>query len=127
MPSQSDLSVRVTFRLVGRSPQVSSLAFSARLPNLPLWLLIARASLSDANSPSLTASDRVRVPQAADLLPASSRPHLTVTPLPSASSWCNLLCKSLPLSSQRPCWAHIKRDGLSTAVFFDSPGPDGWS
>jgi hypothetical protein len=26
--------------------------------------------------------------------------------LPSASSQCNLRCKSLSLSSQRPCWAH---------------------
>ena len=39
--------------------------------------------------PISTASHEVRVPQVAGLPPASSRPHLTVTPLPSASGWCN--------------------------------------
>jgi hypothetical protein len=54
-------------------------------PDLPLRPLIARASLLLANSPNLTASYWVCVPQAAVLLPASSRPHLAVTPLPSTS------------------------------------------
>ena len=39
--------------------------------------------------PSGTASDGVRVPQVAGLPPASSRPRLAATPLPSASGWCN--------------------------------------
>jgi len=42
------------------------------------------ASLSFANSPGRTASYPLRVPRAAGLPPASSRPHLAVTPLPSA-------------------------------------------
>jgi hypothetical protein len=37
--------------------------------------------------PADTASYEVRLPQVAGLPPASSRPHLTVTPLPSASGW----------------------------------------
>jgi hypothetical protein len=39
--------------------------------------------------PAGTASYGVRVPQVAGLLPASFRPRLTATPLPSANGWCN--------------------------------------
>jgi len=39
--------------------------------------------------PTAMASYEVRVPQVAGLPPASSRPRLTVTPLPSANGWCD--------------------------------------
>jgi len=39
--------------------------------------------------PAGLASHSVRVPQVAGLLPASFRPHLAMTPLPSANGWCN--------------------------------------
>ena len=77
------------FRSNGRSPQIRTLTFSASLSHLLLRPLIAWASLLLANSPSLTASYRLLVHQVADLPPASSRPHLAVTPLPSANGWCN--------------------------------------
>ncbi len=72
-----------------RSPQVRTLTFPASLPHLLLWLLVASGFIVIANSPSLTASYWVRVPQVAGLPPASSGPHLAVTPLPSANGCCN--------------------------------------
>jgi hypothetical protein len=48
-----------------------------------------QASLSIAHSPSLTASDWLRVPQVAGLPPASFAPHLAMTLLPSANGWCD--------------------------------------
>ena len=37
----------------------------------------------------IAASYALHVPRTRTLLVASSRPHLTVTPLPSANDWCN--------------------------------------
>ena len=69
-----------------RSPQVSALAFPASLPHLPHQPLTCFGlRCSWPARPTDTASHEVRVPQVAGLPPASSRPHLTVTPLPSAS------------------------------------------
>jgi hypothetical protein len=71
-----------------RSPQVSALAFPASLPHLPHQpLTYFGLRCFWPARPTDTASHEVRVPQVAGLLPASSRPHLTVTPLPSANGW----------------------------------------
>ncbi len=80
-----------------RSPQVSALAFPASLPHLPHQpLTYFGLRCHRPARPTVVASHEVRVPlrrspesfgQVAGLPPASSRPHLTVTPLPSASGW----------------------------------------
>ena len=69
-----------------------------------LWLLWAW--LFRANSLYLIASYWLRGPQVAGLSPASSRPHLAMTPLTLTNSWCNLLCTGLSPASRHPCWAH---------------------
>jgi hypothetical protein len=82
--------------------------------------------------PTGTASYGVRIPQVAGLLPASSRPRLTATPLPSANGWCNTgplrgavrvnPRKGLSPSSQRPCWAHTAKPPVcSRGLCFLSP------
>jgi hypothetical protein len=68
-----------------RSPQVRTLTFPAHPPNLLLCPLMDWTSWYLAHSSERTASYQVRVPQVAGLPPASSGPHLTVTPLPLAT------------------------------------------
>ena len=74
-----------TDRLLSRSPQIRTWTVPAQLHHLR-WPLDHLASSSCANSPSAYASYDVLVHQLAVLRPASSRPDLTVKPLPFASS-----------------------------------------
>ena len=75
----------VTDRLLSRSPQIRAWTFFALLHHLR-WPLDHMVSSSCANSPLAYASYDVLVHQLANLLAASSRPSLTVKPLPFASS-----------------------------------------
>lgn len=73
-------------RTLNRSPRIRTWTFFAQLHHLR-WPLDHMASLSCANSPPAYASYDVFVHQLANLLAASSRPYLTVKPLPFASSY----------------------------------------
>ena len=73
-----------------RSPQGRILTFPARLSRLLLQALdCIGLGCHWPTRPIWIASYALRVPQTAGLLPASSGPHLAVTPLPSAKGWCN--------------------------------------